>query len=219
MLYKQRKFNLLRETNEGYSKLISEITSLVGPPHSLETGQPVESLATTRKRARAAWEKVVGIIGYFDLDPNRVLDVLLDVFSTYLIAHHRFFLELVRCSGWSRARVSPETAVSKGESTMAVDEATSNKYTDKSFEEVLKVAEQPLAKEASGTAGANPPILGDVLGFKFAHYQVSNSPCICKTGTQLLVIVITGPWLRPRYRQAPLLPHGPPRQGRFPRVV
>ncbi|KAG8955564.1 THO complex subunit 2 [Tulasnella sp. 424] len=175
MLYKQRKFNLLRETNEGYSKLISEVTSLVGPPHSSETGQPVESLATTCKRARAAWEKVVGTIGYFDLDPNRVLDVLLDVFSTYLIAHYRFFLELVRCSGWSRVRVSPETAVSKGESTMAVDEATSNKYTDKSFEEVLKVAEQPLAKEASGTADANPPILGDVLGFKFAHYQAPGS--------------------------------------------
>ncbi|KAG8920996.1 THO complex subunit 2 [Tulasnella sp. 417] len=172
MLYKQRKFNLLRETNEGYSKLISEITSLVGPPHSSETGQPTESLVTIRKRARAAWEKVVGTIGYFDLDPNRVLDVLLDVFSTYLIAHHQFFLELVRCSGWSRSRVSSENA---GSNEMTVDEPTSDKYAGKSFEEVLKIAEQPLAKDVSAATDANTPILGDVLGFKFAHYQAPGS--------------------------------------------
>ncbi|KAG8973145.1 THO complex subunit 2, partial [Tulasnella sp. 427] len=123
----------------------------------------------------SAWEKVVGIIGYFDLDPNRVLDVLLDVFSTYLIEHYRFFLELLRCSGWSRARLPSDAASPSNETQMAVDEPASDKYTGKSLEEVLKIAEEPLAKEKQGTAFANPPILGDVLGFKFAHYQAPGS--------------------------------------------
>ncbi|PCH34941.1 hypothetical protein WOLCODRAFT_159437 [Wolfiporia cocos MD-104 SS10] len=39
------KFNLLREQSEGYSKLVTELTSSLGPPHSPETGRPTESLA------------------------------------------------------------------------------------------------------------------------------------------------------------------------------
>lgn len=42
-LYKQQKYNLTREESEGYSKLLVELLSNVGPPHNPSTGYPVES--------------------------------------------------------------------------------------------------------------------------------------------------------------------------------
>ena len=90
--YKQNKFNLLREQTEGYSKLTTELTSSLGPAHSIIDGSPMESLSAIEARARPAWERVVGLVGYFDLDPNRALDIILDVFSVHLATHYSFFL-------------------------------------------------------------------------------------------------------------------------------
>jgi len=94
LFYKQNKVNLLREQSEGYSKLATELTSNVGPPHSPATGRSVESSLSIHARARQVWERVVSLIGHFDLDPNRALDILLDVFSTHLATHYTFFLSL-----------------------------------------------------------------------------------------------------------------------------
>lgn len=63
LFYKQQKFNLLREESEGYAKLIIDLSSM-----------PVGS-------AKASINHVRSLIGYFDLDPNRVLDIILDVFE------------------------------------------------------------------------------------------------------------------------------------------
>ena len=63
LFYKQQKFNLLREESEGYAKLIVDLSSA-----------PVGS-------AKASIIHVRSLIGYFDLDPNRVLDIILDVFE------------------------------------------------------------------------------------------------------------------------------------------
>ncbi|CAL8086593.1 unnamed protein product [Calicophoron daubneyi] len=60
LFFKQQKFNLLREEDEGYAKLITELCQAVGPM------EPVMM-------------QVRSLIGYFDLDPNRVLDLILDV--------------------------------------------------------------------------------------------------------------------------------------------
>ncbi|KAI1732320.1 transcription factor/nuclear export subunit protein 2 domain-containing protein [Ditylenchus destructor] len=65
--YKQVKFNLLREESEGYAKLISELLS-------------VRSV-TTADEILLAIER---LIGQFNLDPNRVLDVILDCFENSL---------------------------------------------------------------------------------------------------------------------------------------
>lgn len=63
LFYKQQKFNLLREESEGYAKLIVDLSSA-----------PISS-------AEAVLDHVRSLIGYFDLDPNRVMDVILDVFE------------------------------------------------------------------------------------------------------------------------------------------
>ncbi|XP_034949841.1 THO complex subunit 2 [Chelonus insularis] len=64
LYYKQRKFNLFREESEGYSKLIVE----------LNQERPSDEVSSTL-------EIVKSLIGYFNLDPNRVLDILLETFE------------------------------------------------------------------------------------------------------------------------------------------
>jgi THO complex subunit 2 len=66
-LYTQNKFNLLREESEGYSKLIVLFAEYningVIDPHGLA-------------------KNVLALIGTFDLDPNRVIDIFLDAFES-----------------------------------------------------------------------------------------------------------------------------------------
>lgn len=102
LLYRQANYNLLREESEGYSKLITELftTSSTEPPSS-ETVQ-------------ATFERVKGLIGTFDLDVGRVLDVTLDVFAAVLIKQFRFFIKFLRISSWwprSQIRHSARTYV------------------------------------------------------------------------------------------------------------
>jgi THO complex subunit 2 len=54
-------------------------------------GLPVESSDELRSRARKAWDNVVGLIGYFDLNANRVLDVIIDIFAGHALTHLRLF--------------------------------------------------------------------------------------------------------------------------------
>jgi THO complex subunit 2 len=88
LLYRQANYNLLREETEGYSKLVTELFTISGsePP----SAEVVED----------AFEKVKGLIGTFDLDVGRVLDITLDVFAAVLIKHYRFFIKLLRVSSW-----------------------------------------------------------------------------------------------------------------------
>lgn len=60
-LFEQQKFNLFREESEGYTKLL------------------VELLLVRDKDSKEILEKnVFSLIGYFDLDPNRVIDIILE---------------------------------------------------------------------------------------------------------------------------------------------
>ncbi|KAM0154702.1 hypothetical protein ACHAQE_007092 [Botrytis cinerea] len=88
LLYRQANYNLLREETEGYSKLVTELFTTSGsePPSS----EVVED----------AFEKVKGLIGTFDLDVGRVLDITLDVFAAVLIKQFRFFIKFLRVSSW-----------------------------------------------------------------------------------------------------------------------
>jgi len=103
LLYRQANHNLLREETEGYSKLVTELfaTSAGEPP----TSAVVED----------TFERVKGLIGTFDLDVGRVLDVTLDVFACVLIKQFRFFVKLLRVSSWwPRDTVLPELATKNG---------------------------------------------------------------------------------------------------------
>ncbi|KAJ3488855.1 hypothetical protein NLG97_g6117 [Lecanicillium saksenae] len=88
LLYRQANYNLLREESEGYSKLITELftTSSVPPP-------PPEL-------AQHTFERVKALIGTFDLDVGRVLDVTLDVAAAVLIKQYKFFVKFLRISSW-----------------------------------------------------------------------------------------------------------------------
>lgn len=97
LLYRQANYNLLREESEGYSKLITELftTNSVPPPPPGQT-----------------FEKVKALIGTFDLDVGRVLDVTIDVAASILIKQYKFFVKFLRISSWW-----PSSLRSSGEST------------------------------------------------------------------------------------------------------
>lgn len=63
LFYKQQKFNLLREESEGYSKLITELSQ----DNEFEIDYMLRVIRS--------------LIGCFNLDPNRVLDIILEVFE------------------------------------------------------------------------------------------------------------------------------------------
>lgn len=88
ILYKQANYNLLREETEGYAKLATELFTTCN------------SQAPSSDAIEAAFERVKGLVGTFDLDVGRVLDVLLDVFASVLIKQNKFFVKLLRISSW-----------------------------------------------------------------------------------------------------------------------
>ncbi|KAH6622281.1 transcription factor/nuclear export subunit protein 2-domain-containing protein [Boeremia exigua] len=87
-LYRQSNYNLLREESEGYSKLMTEyFTTVNSEPPSHEV-------------VSETYQRVNALIGAFDLDIGRVLDVTLDVFANLLVKHGKFFVKLLRSSAW-----------------------------------------------------------------------------------------------------------------------
>jgi THO complex subunit 2 len=73
LFYTQQKFNLLREESEGYAKLI---TALAAFGDSGADGNTPSS-----NTVAAAVRAVQSLIGYFDLDPNRALDLILEAYE------------------------------------------------------------------------------------------------------------------------------------------
>ena len=65
---RQEKFNILREETEGYSKVITVLSTLPAPP-----ADPSNQI-----------NLVFATIGQFDLDPNRVIDLILNEFEQQL---------------------------------------------------------------------------------------------------------------------------------------
>jgi THO complex subunit 2 len=169
--YKQNKFNLLREQSEGYSKLMVELSSSLGPSHSSQDGRPVESYSVIEERARPVWEKVVSLIGYFDLDPNRALDIILDVLSQHLTTHHSFFLALLSFSPWAGSYRRP---LRDNEVMDAMVDIPSTDFKGKSLDEVFTTVEaRSYSKRTPGvTKPGEVRVLAQVLGFKFVYYQV-----------------------------------------------
>ncbi|XP_055499527.1 THO complex subunit 2 isoform X3 [Leucoraja erinacea] len=78
LFYKQQKFNLLREENEGYGKLFTEL------------GQDLSGNLTSD----LILENIKSLIGCFNLDPNRVLDIILEVYECRP-DHDDFFVPLI----------------------------------------------------------------------------------------------------------------------------
>lgn len=85
--YTQKKFNLFHEEFEGYTKLINEVYSV------LKSADKMFQVAF-------AVQAVEQMIGHYRLDPNRVLDVLLDIFINCIVGNHRFVIQFLKASRW-----------------------------------------------------------------------------------------------------------------------
>ncbi len=88
LIYRQSNYNLLREETEGYSKLVTEL-------FTTSSSEPL-----TSEVVEETFERVKGMIGAFDLDVGRVLDVTLDVVAAVLVKQYRFFVKYLRASSW-----------------------------------------------------------------------------------------------------------------------
>ncbi|KAL7800221.1 transcription factor/nuclear export subunit protein 2 domain-containing protein [Trichoderma ceciliae] len=88
LLYRQANYNLLREETEGYSKLVTELFTTSSVP------------SPSPELAEQTFERVKALIGTFDLDVGRVLDVTLDVAAAVLIKQFKFFVKFLRISSW-----------------------------------------------------------------------------------------------------------------------
>ena len=147
LFYKQNKYNLLRESSEGFSGLIVLLTGT----DALDISPLDEPEDVRRSRAKRVWGKVMALIGYFNLSPPRVLDVILEVASCHVASHWRFFLDLLKCSPWGSSAREP---------------------TRKGKER----AHDWMQAEMEAISGSMTPggdrVLAQVLGVKFGFYQV-----------------------------------------------
>lgn len=87
-LYRQEKFNLMREETEGYAKLITELSNLSSITNP------------TISQAAQSFQRIKALIGAFSLEPGRVLDIVTDVISATLVRRYRFFVKFLRVSTW-----------------------------------------------------------------------------------------------------------------------
>ncbi|KAF8312836.1 hypothetical protein DL93DRAFT_2098082 [Clavulina sp. PMI_390] len=168
--YKQTSYNLLREETEGFSKLVTEVVASVGPPHDPSTGYPVESSQTLRLRAAKAWENIIGLIGSFDLNANRVLDVIIDIFAGHALNNYAFFVELFRLTPWALVTKEPQyDRRIRG----VLPRPPKGYYENMKFDDVIRAAELgPYAEEE--LHATRSCVLGQILGFKFAQFQLQD---------------------------------------------
>lgn len=92
LLYRQANFNLLREETEGYAKLMTEYFNIA------------EEASGNREisydMAKDAFQRIKALIGAFDLDVGRVLDITLDISANQLVKAFGFIIKFYRCSSW-----------------------------------------------------------------------------------------------------------------------
>lgn len=96
--YLQIRFNLPREESEGYARFIVEIHSASYSPNNMS------KIASTS-------EAIISLIGFFDLDPIRSLDIFLDIFSINIVANSQFFLNVLKKSPWWPLKLASPTSL------------------------------------------------------------------------------------------------------------
>jgi len=86
MFYRQKKVNLMQEESEGYAKFVRMLINLPLLNNMLDPSSKVNQEGNEMKRkhpheqmVQTAKLSIIEIIGTFDLDPNRCLDLTLDV--------------------------------------------------------------------------------------------------------------------------------------------
>ena len=87
--FTQIKFNLLREENEGFSKLIVEISQL----------------NINAANVKVVIQNIQKLIGFFSLDPSRIIDLILTAFENNI--NNLSYIELLNEFGnkWSITQI------------------------------------------------------------------------------------------------------------------
>ncbi|KAJ2757338.1 THO2 plays a role in transcriptional elongation [Coemansia pectinata] len=123
--FKQTKFNLVSEQGEGFSKLVTLIQATMAAvvPHQISSDilravsdnpgaesrgsvvlHALRSLEDLQQRVRCLLVDVNRLIGVFNLDPNRVLDIILDCFMSSVRFYWAFYIALLDASPWCQSQ-------------------------------------------------------------------------------------------------------------------
>lgn len=158
LLYRTTKYNLLREETEGYSKLITELYT------AGYSASPLDIVEQTMNNVKS-------MIGYFDLDPNRVLDILLDVAANSLVANHRFFVQLLKESPWWPASVSTKKTPLTPEERSIRDVAIFERIEKEGLSALLtSIDGEDILSTRPGNKTA-----AQMMGFKFRYYNMPDT--------------------------------------------
>ncbi len=111
-----------------------------------------------------AWERILELVGMYDLSPPRVLDVVLDAFCVFLEKEWQWFVELIKESPWGEVDVGLDDEVNEME--LAV-------------ERVSPLLSWKFGDDVKREKGNK--MLSQVVGFKFGFYQVSVELHACTT--------------------------------------
>lgn len=85
--YTQKKYNLIHEEIEGFSKLIVELYDLMRDGDSAY-------------RVDYAQKVIESLIGHYSLDPNRCLDIIFEVYSNTFVGNQDFAITLLKKMRW-----------------------------------------------------------------------------------------------------------------------
>eukprot|EP00986_Skeletonema_menzelii_P019154 scaffold27070_cov147-Skeletonema_menzelii.AAC.17 len=151
MYYRQHKFNLLAEESEGYAKLLSFF--VVGINEGGTAGEDDTNGDSSYKEAR---KYVRELIGAFDLDPNRVLDLALDALE--------WELNEIMTSQQTK-KSSSKSAANEEWGFEAINSAMSNVQSPKVVNTLLAIIRELDGNSRTGRAVAH------LLGFKYRSYN------------------------------------------------
>ncbi|KAL9937253.1 hypothetical protein V8E36_003662 [Tilletia maclaganii] len=233
--YKQDKYNLLREENEGYTALIKLILESIGPAlkpvYVLDEASTASSSASSSgaymapdiaivetesahariHRVSSVLKKIRALVGFFNLDSSRVLDVLLDVMGLHLAAHWPFFCSLLELSTWGAHLRARGSNASADQNAMDVDGSGA---TGGGADGLLSAQRQPqplgdLAEEISNlptflASETGNSTCAQLLGFKFRDYQRAESSDVLLEELYLLTALLVQ---RGFVRLLDLVPH------------
>lgn len=141
----------------------------MGAPQDVTKGSEVEPQALLSRRTQQAQDRLMKIAGYFDLDPTRMLDLTLDVFSTHVMTHFEFCINLIRQFMSSRTRLLLGTRLEETAAQMETEKP--NSFVGMDLDDILSTSEGFVPTVPSSAEYKNP--LAQIIGFKFAYYQVS----------------------------------------------
>ena len=155
MYYRQHKFNLLAEESEGYAKLLSFF--VVGINEGSTAGKDDEENGTDIDSiSKEARKYVRELIGAFDLDPNRVLDLALDALE--------WELNEIMTSQQSK-KSSSKNGTNEEWGFEAINSAMSNVQSPKVVNALLAIIRELDGNSRTGRAIAH------LLGFKYRSYN------------------------------------------------